>query len=215
MTEPQNNLQKNIGITLGVLVMFGVLSATIFLGKKSTDVSATDQTGNLPIPSTTSQNPSSPAKIPNAPTVTTPQKPIIVNNDENDDENSGTQPSSQTPPPASAPVVTTPPPAVVPKKIVYKDGTYTATGSYMSPGGYDQIAITLTLKNDIITGASAVSHAGDNTSQRYQDKFIGGFQQYVVGQNIASLHLSKVSGASLTPIGFNDALAQIKTKAKA
>lgn len=129
--------------------------------------------------------------------------------------------ASQTPlelPPSNAPAAT---PAVtaaadVPKQTasIYKDGTYTATGSYMSPGGYDQITVTLIIANGIVTDATVVSGAGDGTSQRYQDRFIAGYKPLVIGKDIATLNVSRVSGSSLTPIGFNDAVAQIKTAAK-
>ena len=117
--------------------------------------------------------------------------------------------------PPSAPLLN--PPIDVPKNSVsmYKDGTYSATGQYMSPGGLDKIAITLTLSNDIVTDVSATPEPGDNTSARYQDKFISSYKDYVVGRNIADINLTKVSGSSLTPKGFNDALAQIKAQAKA
>ncbi len=85
----------------------------------------------------------------------------------------------------------------------------------MSPGGEDQISVTLTLANDIITGISATEGAGDGTSRRYQNAFLSGYKQYVIGQNIANVNLTRVSGSSLTPIGFDDALAQIKAQAKA
>jgi uncharacterized protein with FMN-binding domain len=119
--------------------------------------------------------------------------------------------------PASAPAVSVPPPATVPKKTasVYKDGTYTATGSYMSPGGEDQITVTLTLANDVITAVSVTPAAGDWTSQRYQSYFASGYKQYVVGQNIDNVNLTYVSGPSLTPAGFDDAISQIKAQAKA
>lgn len=131
--------------------------------------------------------------------------------------NAGTMPVPSTAAPIvpAAAVVQTPP-ADVPKQTasIYKDGIYTATGSYMSPGGYDQITVTPTLANGIVTGASVVSGAGDGTSQRYQDKFISGYQPLVIGKDIASLSLSRVSGSSLTSIGFNDAVAQIKIAAR-
>jgi uncharacterized protein with FMN-binding domain len=127
-----------------------------------------------------------------------------------------------TPDTTTTPVVpaTTPEPAtpvVEPKKTtsVYKDGTYTATGSYMSPGGQDEIGVTLTLKGDVVTDVSATEMANDPRSKQYENMFIGGFKQYVVGKNIATLSLTKVSGSSLTPKGFNDALAKIKAQAKA
>jgi hypothetical protein len=101
------------------------------------------------------------------------------------------------------------------KKSVYKDGTYTATGSYMSPGGLDHVGVTLTLKNDVVTGATVTNGAGDNTSKRYETMFISGYKQYVVGKNISAVAVTKVSGSSLTSKGFNNALAQIETQAKA
>ncbi len=114
------------------------------------------------------------------------------------------------------PVTTPETPVTDPKKTsVYKDGTYTATGSYMSPGGPDKIGVTLTLKNDIVTDVSATEMAGDPTSKRFQGMFLSGYKQYVIGKNIASLSLTKVSGSSLTPKGFNDALLKIKAQAKA
>ena len=121
-------------------------------------------------------------------------------------------------PPVSKPVVVSvPPPAVAPKSAVYayKNGTYSANGTYMSPGGQDVIAVTLTISNDVITDATVSSVSGDRTSLRYQSRFISGFKQYVVGQKVSSVNLSRVSGSSLTPEGFNAALAQIKAQAKA
>lgn len=98
---------------------------------------------------------------------------------------------------------------------LYKDGTYTAMGSYFSPGGPDKIGVTLTLANDIVTEVSVTPEPGDSQSARYQSKFASGYKPLVVGQNIATLHLTKVSGSSLTPGGFDDALTQIKAQAAA
>lgn len=119
-----------------------------------------------------------------------------------------------TPEPVTTPVTTTKQPSDKPK-TVYKNGTYSSTGFYMSPGGGDRLNVTLVIANDVVTDATITEAAGDNTSVKYQEKFIAGYKQYVIGQKIDTLNLTKVSGASLTPIGFNDALAQIKVKAKA
>ncbi len=97
----------------------------------------------------------------------------------------------------------------------YKNGTYTATGSYRSPGGLDNVGVTLTLKNDIIISVSFTPMAHDGISAQYQTMFAGGFQSLVLGKNISSVYLDAVSGSSLTGQGFNDALAQIKAQAKA
>ena len=97
----------------------------------------------------------------------------------------------------------------------YKDGTYTATGSYQSPGGPDQISVTLTVKNDVVTDASIVKMPGDHESSRYQTMFESGYKAVVVGKKLSSLSVTKVSGSSLTPKGFDDAVAQIRVQAKA
>lgn len=145
-------------------------------------------------------------------TVATTQTPIPTISDTTN--SNGT---NSTPKPAPTPITTQTPPVDTPKKSssVYKDGTYTATGSYMSPGGYEQLGVSITLQNDIITSASVTNMAGDGRSQRYQNMFISSYQQYVVGKNIANVYLTKVSGSSLTPSGFNDALNQIKSQALA
>ena len=111
--------------------------------------------------------------------------------------------------------VTQNPVADTTKKSTYKDGTYTAIGSYNSPGGPDKISITLTLKNNIVSSVSAIPMAGDPKSANYQQRFISGYQTFVVGKNIDTIKLTNVSGSSLTPIGFNDALTKIKAQAKA
>lgn len=121
--------------------------------------------------------------------------------------------------PVPTPVVSTPPTpvATIPKNYtsVYKNGNYSATGSYDSPGGTENVSVSLTLTNDIITNVSVTSGAYDRRSQSYQNIFIANYKQYVIGKNIASVNLGKISSSSLTPIGFNDALAKIKAQAKA
>jgi uncharacterized protein with FMN-binding domain len=96
----------------------------------------------------------------------------------------------------------------------YKDGTYTATGSYRSPGGPDEIGVTVQLRNDMVTSVSIVPMPHDPTSTQYQAKFASGYQQYVVGKNLDAVKVGAVSGSSLTGIGFNDAITQIKAQAK-
>lgn len=96
----------------------------------------------------------------------------------------------------------------------YKDGTYTAMGSYNSPGGAETIEITLTLKDGIVTNATAQPQTEQPISKKMQLVFSQNFTSMVVGKNINGVTLDKVSGSSLTPKGFNDAVEQIKTQAK-
>lgn len=97
----------------------------------------------------------------------------------------------------------------------YKDGTYNATGSYSSPGGKQSIELTVTLKNGVITDTSLVADATDGDAKEYQADFKSAYKDLVVGKNVDTVSLSRVAGSSLTSNGFNDALDQIKTDAKA
>ena len=96
----------------------------------------------------------------------------------------------------------------------YMDGIYSATGSYVSPGGREQVAVTLTLSNGVVTASEFTPTASSPTSELYQKEFASNYKEYVIGKSISSLKLTKVAGSSLTPKGFNDALEQIKTKAQ-
>jgi hypothetical protein len=51
-------------------------------------------------------------------------------------------------------------------------------------------------------------------STSYINSFEGGVQGLVVGQKLNQINLSKVNSASLTPVGFNNAINQIKTLAQ-
>jgi len=97
----------------------------------------------------------------------------------------------------------------------YKDGTYSATGYYTSPAGQEHIDVSLTLKNDVVTASTVTAGAKMAISVNMQKMFIDNYKQYVDGKNIDDLNLTQVSGSSLTPGGFNDAVAKIKAEAKA
>ena len=98
--------------------------------------------------------------------------------------------------------------------LVYKDGVYSATGSYISPGGQETIGVSLTLKDDVVVDATATAQATRPESVKYQGKFVSGYKTLVVGKKLAEINLTKVSGSSLTPKGFMDALTKIETQAK-
>ncbi len=97
----------------------------------------------------------------------------------------------------------------------YKNGTYSATGSYLSPGGTEQLGVTVTLKDDVIVSASVTPKPVSEQGTQFQGIFSKNFKQYVIGKDISSIHLTTVSGSSLTPQGFNDALTKIEAQAKA
>ena len=96
----------------------------------------------------------------------------------------------------------------------YKDGTYSARGSYFSPAFIEELGITLTIESDTVVAATFDVGASNSTSVKYQNNFKNGFDQYVIGKNIDSLKLQVVNGSSLTPKGFIDALKKIKKEAQ-
>lgn len=96
----------------------------------------------------------------------------------------------------------------------YKNGTYTASGSYRSPGGNEEIDVTITISDGVVTESSVTPLAASRESMEYQDDFVGGYKSQVVGKSIADIQLGKISGSSLTSRGFNEALDQIRNQAK-
>jgi hypothetical protein len=125
------------------------------------------------------------------------------------------------PPPVVKPSVTqvppTPPPVIPPPPVVYtyKDGTYSAVGSFPVPGLTTKINVTIVVVQDVVTDSTVTIPAGtDPTSKNYDGKFIASYKPYVVGKPLISLSLSKVAASSLTPNGFNNALNQIRVSAK-
>ncbi len=163
--KPQTELQKNIGIFFGCVIPCAVLAVTIFNATQSSVTPASQLTSTSSNMSSSSDN----TQTPVASNPTTPKTiPKII--------------PKTTPTTTPKPVVTQTPPIDTPKKSssVYVDGTYSATGSYISPGGYQQLGVSITLKNDIIVSASVTNMAVDGRSQRYQNMFISGYQQYVI-----------------------------------
>jgi uncharacterized protein with FMN-binding domain len=199
----KNNEKGNVAaIVIGVFVLIAIGVVSVLYSKKGGDT----QNGQA------DNNGGATQQVPAQNTGVTQKTSFGGENEgEGDDEGSKTPVT-----PTKTPVVSTTPPVDTTKKVsTYKDGTYTATGTYMSPGGQDSIGVTVTLSKDIITSVSLNLQPGDNTSSRFMNKFASGYQAYVLGKNISSVNLTVVSGSSLTPNGFNDALSKIKSQAKA
>ena len=187
---------KSTKTTIGaiVLIIFCLGAGIIVLkyGNKSNDDTSSTQavaTTSQTVTSTTSGN------------VT----PATTKDDDSESDESGSSTPSASTTTVSTSVATS----------SYKDGTYTATGSYDSPAGMENVKVSVVLKGGIVTASTVTNEATDHTSSRYQNMFISGYSQYVNGKSIASLNVGKVSGSSLTPIGFNQAIAKIKTQATA
>lgn len=98
----------------------------------------------------------------------------------------------------------------------YEDGTYNATGSYISPGGKESIELSVTVKDGAIVETSMKNRATDGEAEEYQQLFADHYKSLIVGKKLSEVaSLSRVAGSSLTSSGFNDALDQIKNDARA
>lgn len=115
-------------------------------------------------------------------------------------------------------VTTCTPPRPAPTRFsegveVYRDGNYAVTGHYLTPGGSESIVVTLTLARGIVTKTSVGVEATSPTARQFQVQFASRYADRVVAHDVAHLNLSRVAGASLTTVGFNDAVAQIEAEA--
>lgn len=97
----------------------------------------------------------------------------------------------------------------------YKDGTYTATSNYYVPHGYENIQVSLTIKDGVVTDSSITNSESDRDSAAYQEDFASQYKNYVIGKSVSGLKLQVTAGASDTTQGFNDAVSQITAKAHA
>jgi len=97
----------------------------------------------------------------------------------------------------------------------YTDGTYTAEGSYSTPGGQESISVELTVTGDVVSDVTVTPEATGGNAARFQKEFASAVADEVVGEELSGLAVDKVSGSSLTGDGFNAALDQIRADAAA
>lgn len=98
----------------------------------------------------------------------------------------------------------------------YKDGTYKASTSYYVPhGATNSLTASVTISGGKVTTVTVNNNYSDQESAMYIDSFESAIKSAVVGHSINGLSLSRIGGASLTTQAFDDALATIRTDAKA
>jgi uncharacterized protein with FMN-binding domain len=95
----------------------------------------------------------------------------------------------------------------------YTDGTYTAQASYQAPSGTESITVELTIANNAVTALTVTNQATDHEARQFQQRFSSGISAAVVGKDLSSLSVSRVSGSSLTSAGFNAAVEEIRSQA--
>lgn len=97
---------------------------------------------------------------------------------------------------------------------LYKDGTYSAEGTYRSPQGQETVGVEMTLASGTVTAVKITEHPSNPNTRKFQGEFAGGIAAQVVGRNIDDLKVEKVAGSSLTSGGFNKAVEKIKSEAQ-
>jgi uncharacterized protein with FMN-binding domain len=97
----------------------------------------------------------------------------------------------------------------------YADGTYTADGSYQTPETVEEISVTLTIADGLVSEVEVTGDPQARESEQYQGQFIDGIDDEVVGKSLDEIDVSKVAGSSLTSGGFNKAVDAIKEQAAA
>lgn len=143
---------------------------------------------------------------------------IVAYQSQNQSQNQNTNPQSSPAVTAGAQTETNTTteagPTVAGQESAYKDGTYTAVGNYTSPGGQEELGVTLTIASGVVTDSTVEVLATRPMSKTRQTDFAENYKDMVVGKSIDELSLGKVSGSSLSPKGFNDAVEKIKAEAQ-
>lgn len=100
------------------------------------------------------------------------------------------------------------------EQVSLKDGIYESVGKYQSPGGPEQLGVKLEIKNNAVVSADITTFPTKEKTEQFQNIFKESFSGQVIGKDIRTLKLDKVAASSLTPKGFNDAVAQIVKQAQ-
>jgi hypothetical protein len=77
----------------------------------------------------------------------------------------------------------------------------------------ETIAVTVILEDGVITAVEVKGNPQKSESEEYQRQFIGGIADFVVGESIEQIEISRVAGSSLTSGGFNQAIEAIRAEA--
>lgn len=105
-------------------------------------------------------------------------------------------------------------PAAAAGSTGYKDGTYSADGTYVSPNGTETVGVTLTLAGGAVSDVQITPHPSNPNTKKFQGEFSGGISSQIVGKKLDEIKVSKVAGSSLTSGGFNQAVEKIKSEAR-
>lgn len=75
----------------------------------------------------------------------------------------------------------------------YKDGSYTQSADYITPGGKESITVTVVIKDNTITDSSVENVANNRDSREYQALFANNYKSKVVGKSVNEVSLISCS----------------------
>lgn len=95
---------------------------------------------------------------------------------------------------------------------LYRNGVYSAVGRYATPGGDESIGVVVQIGDQKVIAVTVQVEAESPTARQFQEQFRSRVLPSIVSKDIATARVSRVAGASLTSLGFNDALERIRAE---
>jgi len=97
----------------------------------------------------------------------------------------------------------------------FVSGNYRYDITYATPKGNTDMSVTFALENNVITDVNLEGNPQHQTSVQYQTLLQDELGNLIIGKDRNEVERleSKVAGSSLTPTGFNEALAQLQAEA--
>ena len=90
--------------------------------------------------------------------------------------------------------------------------TFVAATSYFTPARKEhELLVSLELEGETIVDAN-ISYDGGTAATPMHTAFDAAYATEVIGQNISTIELSRVGGASLTSTAFNEAVVDIRAQ---
>jgi len=89
------------------------------------------------------------------------------------------------------------------------DGTFSGTGSYETPGGRQEIDVTVVLRDGLVDSLRVDPAARNATSRHFQERFASVVVDHVVGRSLDDVSVARLAGSSSTGAGFMAALDQV------
>ncbi|MDF2921749.1 MAG: hypothetical protein K0R57_663 [Paenibacillaceae bacterium] len=103
-------------------------------------------------------------------------------------------------------------PTAIEEEVLYLDGMYTAIGEYENLS--TSVIVTITLIDDVITGAEVIPQAKNPAILKRLHRFPETVPELIIGKRIGDVKLEPVPGLCNIHMAFNDAITKIKQQVR-